>query len=149
MAQFWYMQLHPAADPQWAREEKLLKEKGLIGLDERDEKKEQIESFRKEMNFGDIVAVKRCGKPIALVEVVGDCETTGNPGDLGWFKYRRKVRVLDDKPPVDDKFSAPSGTLTKCTHKNTGDFKYIQDWLNMISSKQTDGKNNRGSAYAG
>ncbi len=148
MARFWHMQLHPG-DPQWGREEELLKEKGLIGLGDWDEKKGQIESFITEMAIGDIVAVKRGECPIALVEVVGDCEVEENPGSLDWFKYRRKVKILDDKPMIEDRFPAPRGTLTKCVAKNTRTFKYIQGWLNMIDSKQSTEENRRDSACAG
>ena len=134
---FWHMQLHPN-DINWKQEEKLLKEKGYIGLGDWKEKISQQESFEKRMLIGDIVAIKRGGTLIALTKVISDYEYTDQVSDLDWFVRRRKVEILDWYQEKYDYYVFPRGTLTKCDMKNSDAVtnKTIKGWYKKIMSER-------------
>ena len=96
---YWHMQLHPD-DKNWRREKELLEKKSLIGLGEWEGGQSQINQFKNEMQIGDIVLIKRGALAIALTKVIGSFEEN-DEGGIDWFKYRRKVEVLDRKPNIE------------------------------------------------
>jgi len=132
---YWHMQLHPK-DINWGREEELLETKQLIGLGLSTEK--QTKAFLKEVNPFDIVLIKKGSRPIALVEIESDVIDL-NENDLtrlDWFRYRRKVKVLDifNKTKLDfsdrpmNNFPSPRGTLTLAKNEKSGTYQYIFNW---------------------
>lgn len=132
---YWHMQLHPN-DLKWNREEELLEQLSLIGLGL--SSKSQTENFIKKVKPKDIILVKQGSKPIALVEVEGELEDNFENDEtaLDWFRYRRKVKVLDifnkskldssDKPV--NSFPSPRGTLTISNDKKSPTYQYILNW---------------------
>jgi predicted ATP-binding protein involved in virulence len=133
---YWHMQLHPN-DPDWKREEELLEKLSLIGLGLAAEK--QTKDFIKNIKPRDIVLIKRGSEPIALVEVNGELEDNlkNDLSALDWFRYRRKVKVLDiynktkldssDKPKHDFP-SHGGGTLAISKDIGTPTYQYILNW---------------------
>jgi len=132
---YWHMQLHPN-DLKWRREEELLEKLSLIGMGLASEN--QTKDFIKKVKPKDIILIKRGSKPIALVEVDGDLEDNheNDLTDLDWFRYRKKVKVLDifnkskldnaDKPKND--FPSPRGTLNLAKGEKTPTYQYILNW---------------------
>jgi len=114
-------------------EKKLLEEFGIIGVGE--DKDRYIRQFTEDMKLGDIVVVRRGGKAIALVEVIGEVSEKKKDKDakkrLDWFKYRREIRVLEyvkDMPL----FPQRQGMLQKSIDTNTKTYKYIDDWYRKL-----------------
>ena len=144
---YWHMQLHPN-DLKWNREEELLEQLSLIGLGL--SSKSQTENFIKRVKPKDIILIKQGSKPIALVEIEGELEDNFENDEtaLDWFRYRRKVKVLDifnkskldssDKPM--NKFPSPRGTLTISNDKKSPTYKYILNWHKSLYPElyQTD-----------
>ena len=136
---FWHMQLHPsnqkAFPPKKVKE--ILEKTSCIGVGDWDKGERIIDDFEKTLKKGDIVAVKSGKTPIALVEIISDCERTDNVNnDLDWFQYRRKIKVLDFYKP-EYKFNIPDsrGTLKICRDSNAETTKIIKKWYEKIKSK--------------
>ncbi len=132
---YWHMQLH-ANYKWWGREKELLREKALIGLGDWENGKGQINQFINDMQIGDIVLIRIGTTPIALVEVIGEVEDIGNDNSnrLDWFRYRRRVEVLDwaeNREP----FPQPRGTLQRLINKNRKSYQYIHNWYLEILQK--------------
>jgi len=144
---FWHMQLHPN-DLEWRREEELLEKLSLIGMGLASET--QTKNFIKSIKYKDIILIKRGSKPIALVEVNGELEDNlkNDMSALDWFRYRRKVKILDilnkskldssDKP--EHNFPSPRGTLTISKDINSPTYQYILNWHKSLFPElyQTD-----------
>ncbi len=127
---YWHMQLHPD-DIHWEREKELLEKTSLIGLGLGN--KSQIDQFILEIKIDDIVLIRRGVVPIALVRVISksvENELQENDfNSLDWFKYRRKVEVLDFAIGSDQAaFPSPSLTIKKAKNENTESYKYIERW---------------------
>ena len=136
---FWHIQLHPSNQNDFPPDkvEKILKKTSYIGVGDWDKGERIIYDFEKTLEIGDIVAVKSGKTPIALVEIISDCERTDNVNnDLDWFQYRRKIKVLDFYKP-EYKFNIPDsrGTLTICRDSNAETTKIIKKWYEKIKSK--------------
>jgi len=132
---YWHMQLHPN-NLNWGREKELLKELSLIGIgDEWDGGNNQINNFIKDMGIGDIVLIRKGSLPIALVQVDGDVidNYENDFTKLDWFRYRRKIKVLDFADSEKKKFPQSRGTLERLKNKNTKSYKFIQKWHQKIS----------------
>ena len=131
------MQLHPA-ELSWNKEVELLESKKLIGLGISDYSEER---FKNEMQIGDIVLIKRGALALALVKVVGELEDIGeNSDDLAWFRWRRKVEILEiSKKPKRD-FPMPRQTLTKALNSYTLTYKYIDNWYQKLQHKKANTK---------
>lgn len=136
--QYWHMQLHPDYQS-WGKEKELLEELSLIGLGKT--KSEHAYKDFEKMRLNDIVLIKNGSEPIALVRVIGNLESLNENKDeikhLDWFKYRRKVNVLEFARQGMDEFPQPRGTLSIAKNKDTDTYKYIDNWFNSISSKST------------
>jgi len=147
---YWHIQMYKTRDGQ---EKELLKEKALIGIGENNPK--QIEQFKKNMNIGDIVLVRKGAKVYALVEVLGEVETikkdyykdTKNKERIDWFKYRRKIKVLAEADESMEKFPQVQGNLTKLVTKTTASYQYIDNWYTKILQKDYDNKNLINGSY--
>ncbi len=132
---YWHMQLHPN-DLKWGREEELLEELSLIGIGLTSEI--QTKNFIKNVMIRDIILIKQGSKPIALVEIKGELEDNleNDISALDWFRYRRKVKILDiynktkldssDKPK--NNFPSPRGTLTISKDNRSPTYQYILNW---------------------
>ena len=133
---YWHMQLHPD-DKNWGKEQELLNDLSLIGIgDYWEGGKSQIDNFKKDMKVNDIVLIRSGETPIALVEVVGELEDIldNDFTRLDWFRYRRKVNVLDFANDKQQPFPQPRGTLQKLINKTTDSYRYIESWYQKIST---------------
>jgi AICAR transformylase/IMP cyclohydrolase PurH len=117
-------------------ETRLLEEKSLIGIGETSSDL-QIKQFIETMNIGDIVLVRRGAKVFALVEVVGEVQEI--PEDyyedeyrLDWFKYRRRVNVLDWANKDAKAFPQRQGSLQRLVNKKTASYQYIHNWYTKV-----------------
>lgn len=129
---YWHMQLHPDYK-EWERENKLLEKTGLIGCASSNEAQANLFNF--ELKIDDIVLIKRGSIPIALVKVIGDLEDADedNFNNLDWFRFRRKVKVLDwAKGSNQSDFPSPRGTITKAIDKKSKSYKYIDSWYRSL-----------------
>lgn len=70
---FWHMQMHQG-ELHSGIEERILKEKGMIGMGHWEEAIDQQGKFENVMKEGDVVAIKSGGELIALTEVTGPYE---------------------------------------------------------------------------
>ena len=133
--QYWHMQLHPDHQS-WGKEEELLTNLSLIGLGKT--KSEQAYKDFEKMRPNDIVLIKNGSRPIALVRVIGNLESLNENKDetkhLDWFKYRRKISVLEFARESMADFPQPRGTLSIAKNKSTETYQYIDNWFNSISS---------------
>lgn len=134
MKNFWHMQMHQGVLHSGI-EEKILKEKHMIGMGHWEKDIDQQANFEKAMKEGDIVAIKSGGQLIALVEVIGPHEYADEVGDLDWFNRRRKVKILDWYKPKYNFYIAPRGTLTRCnSSSDAASTKSIIKWYNQIQT---------------
>ena len=153
---YWHMQLQPdiqcneeSFDEElsyWEREEELLEVTNYIGIGFGTD--EEIKAFKKKLKPFDIVLIRRCATPIALVEVIEDFEDVykNDLTRLDWFRYRRKVKILDifnrskldiaDKPISD--FPIIDGILSLAEDKESQE--YILNWHKSLFPElyQTD-----------
>lgn len=143
---FWHMQLHED-NLGWGREKEVLKKIGYIGMgvwDEGYSSNPQQTNFEKTMSIGDIVAIRRGAEWIALTRVIGDYEILDDEqtSDLGWFKRRRKVEILDWYQPdvyKIDPCGNPRPTLSKCAGSTVDTTINIKKWYERVmSNKQLD-----------
>lgn len=131
---FWHIQLHPD-HLDWGKEKQVLEDTGYIGMGDWDDDERQQADFQYTMKVDDIVAIKRGGKPIALVRVIGGYEYTHDTNEeLDWFRRRRKVEVLDWYRNEYNFTIASRGTLTKCNmdNKNAETNKLIKKWYEKV-----------------
>ncbi|MFA0348250.1 P-loop NTPase fold protein [Vibrio sp. 10N.222.55.C6] len=135
----WHMQLHPD-DIYWSKETELLKKHGLIGLG----KSKANSSFLnfESMKKNDVVLIRRGSTPIALVQVNGELEEINDNKDeslhLDWFKYRRKVLVLQYATENMGKFPNTRGTLSLAKDISSLSYQYILNWYNSIPRKRNN-----------
>jgi predicted ATPase len=131
---YWHMQLHPH-DIKWCKEKELLENKLVIGIDDTETNKSQVEQF-KQVNIGDIVLIKRGKQPIALVEVVGNTEYKHNINNkkLDWFDYKRKIKLLEYNEKND--INLPAVRLSKSVNQKSETYQYIDNWYNKIIQKE-------------
>jgi ABC-type lipoprotein export system ATPase subunit len=137
---YWHMQLHPASQ-QWGREKELLEKKSMIGLGMTDSKIAFI-NFKDDMSKDDIVLIKNGSKVIALVEVIGNfTDVKVNDDDrLNWFRYNRKVNVLQFASSDMLAFPQPRKTIQKATNKYTLSYQYIHRWYkDILKNEKTKG----------
>jgi energy-coupling factor transporter ATP-binding protein EcfA2 len=134
---YWHMQFFKKRPD--GEETRLLEEKSLIGIGETSSDL-QIKQFIETMNIGDIVLVRRGAKVFALVEVVGEVQEI--PEDyyedeyrLDWFKYRRRVKVLDWANKDAKAFPQRQGSLQRLVNKKTASYQYIHNWYTKVLQK--------------
>jgi len=132
---YWHMQLHPKDVDDWHQEKKLLEEKKVIGID--DSENAQSKQFKDMMRENDIVLIKHRQQPVALVSVDGEYQKNENQDDLNWFKFQRKIEILDffDSSKELD-FKLPAARLSKSVDKNSDTFRFIDSWYKQITTKK-------------
>ena len=129
------MQLHPYQND-WHKEKELLEKLALIGLGvvDNDYNNTQNKQFVEDMKIGDIVLIKHGKIVIALVEVIGESNDTREnnyDNNLDWFRYRRKVKVLEYAKDMPS-FPQPRGALQRSINKQTKSYQYIHNWYTKI-----------------
>ncbi len=140
---YWHMQLHPY-NYNWDGEKELLEKIALIGLGVTDDNinydDKQNRQFIENMKIGDIVLIRYGNTPKALVEVIGEVEDIGKNdyNRLDWFRYRRKVKVLDFANEDIKKFPQSRGALQRLVNKKTPSYQYIHNWYTQILQKDYD-----------
>lgn len=130
---YWYMQLQ--TDNQDLDKE-FLEKTNFIGLNKAQATESQIKQFNNEMDIGDVVLIKRGSKPIALVEVIGNAEST----DLPCFENRRKIKILDIIKTDKNDFPQTRSTLQKSVNRYTPTYQYINDLYNQITNPNLNNK---------
>jgi predicted ATP-binding protein involved in virulence len=143
---YWHMQLHPD-DMEWGKEKELLEKKELIGLGLTND--EITEQFLSKMKVDDIVFIKRGSEAIALVKVLGDTEDIGENdlNSIDWFRFRRKVKILDWAKNEKAYFSSPEDS-EKEKNKNeknektlvvlkeiSEDYSFVESWYYTVLNR--------------
>jgi len=135
---YWHIRLHPSSKNQerWEEnfnEKELLTKISLIGMGV-SQNSPRLDAFKNEMKNGDIVLVRRNKKPIALVQVLDGVKDRRQNAynQLDWFRYARKVKVLDFADNREDFTSASLQVLRKSDDEKTTTYKYIDDWYNEV-----------------
>jgi len=134
---YWHMQLHPNNVINWEKEEELLKTQQIIGIDERENA--QSKQFKEDIEKDDVVLIKRGKQPIALVQIVDDKLLEHNQlnDDLNWFKFKRKIRILDFFNSQEEiNFNIPAYRLSKSVTRNSDLFKFIDAWYKQVITKE-------------
>ena len=152
---FWRMKMYPDGDTEWGEKHVpwILENKGFIGMGKWNTSQRKNDSFVKEMETGDIVAVMIYDRLLALVQVTAPAieldskridypegygyRVVGESEQLAWLVYRRPVRVLDwniRKVPSDGNTieAGLSATLVRCSDLNAPSNKVIVDWFNDV-----------------
>ena len=113
---------------------KILEDKSIIGLGDWEKGVGTRDEFFEKMSVNDVVVIKQGNSPVAIVCVTGDAYTENNvDDDLDWFKYRRKVKVLDYyHDEYDFKFPQPMGTLSICANLQTDTSQTIVNWYRKV-----------------
>lgn len=130
MKKFWHMQMYPTNEPaffdQYGRI--ILEHFKVIGLGNWEEKTGQISDFNTKMQIGDIVAIKKGQKLIALVEVTSLPYQVSLPQEnpLCWLEYRRNIKVLDWADDLT--LPATRGTLKRCVDEDKDTTQIIKGW---------------------
>lgn len=138
------MQLHPD-DKNWGREKELLEKTCFIGV--KSSKKKELKKFKNDIAINDIILIRRCSMPIAMVEVIGEIEDSLNIkfvhddlidddyNRLDWFRYRRKIKILafadEDTDGKYYSFLSSTDFLAKAFKGKI--YKYIESWHKKIS----------------
>ena len=130
---YWHMQMHPTAGLadfschiDW-----ILEHRSFIGMGEWEGGRDTINTFVNEMAVNDIVAIKRGGKLVALVQVIGDAYFVPRENDADprtqWMENRRPVRVLD-WAINGETLPQRMGTLNRCASQQAETTKIIRNW---------------------
>ena len=134
---YWHMQIHPSGQAaEFAPHLAGILARGIIGLGEWPQGAAAIRAFKETMQTGDIVAVKRGGELVALVEVAGDAYAVAPADDPDphsrWMAHRRPVRLL---AWADGSARIPHnrGTLVRCANANTDTSQIILDWHRRVT----------------
>jgi len=135
---YWHIRLHPSGKNQerWEKnfnERELLTKTSLIGMGV-SQNSPRLDAFKNEMKNGDIILVRRNKKPIALVQVLDGVKDRRQNAynQLDWFRYARKVKILDFADNREDFTSASQQVLRKSSNKKDKTYQYIDNWYNEI-----------------
>ena len=140
---FWHMQLHED-NINWQREKEVLEKVGYIGMGvwtETNPSNPQQTNFEHAMKIGDIVAIRRGAKWIALTRVLGKYELLNDEQttELGWFKRRRQVEILDWYQPdiyEVEKCGNHQPTLSICSSSKADTTINIKKWYEKVMSEK-------------
>lgn len=139
---FWHMQLHED-NINWKREKEVLEKVGYIGMGvwtETNLSNPQQTNFEHTMKIGDIVAIRRGAKWIALTRVTGKYELLNDDQttELGWFKRRRQIEILDWYQPdiyEVEKCGNHQPTLSICASSTADTTINIKKWYEKVMSE--------------
>lgn len=118
---------------------------GIIAIEHRigfgsnweDDPNNAIGRFKDNIQIGDIVAIKKGGTPIALVEVISEAKKDDGIKlqKINWLDLYRDVKVLGFYSDYNKefKFNATRGTLSLA--HNEEDVKNIQEWYEFCKNK--------------
>lgn len=140
---FWHMQLHES-NINWKREKEVLEKIGYIGMGvwtETNPSNPQQTNFEHTMKIGDIVAIRRGTKWIALTRVIGKYELLNDDQttELGWFKRRRQIEILDWYQPdiyEVEKCGNHQPTLSICSSSKADTTINIKKWYEKVMSEK-------------
>ena len=140
---FWHMQLHES-NINWKREKEVLEKIGYIGMGvwtETNPSNPQQTNFEHTMKIGDIVAIRRGAKWIALTRVIGKYELLNDDQttELGWFKRRRQIEILDWYQPdiyEVEKCGNHQPTLSICSSSKADTTINIKKWYEKVMSEK-------------
>ena len=131
---FWHMQMHPTDEMSFSQNiDWILEHKKIIGLGQWKGGQEQINQFINDVQVNDIVALKRGGELIALVQITGGAYqvTDDTNPDTAWIVNRRPIRVLDWA--IEERtLPQPRGTLNRCASNDVETTKIIKDWYQRV-----------------
>ena len=138
---FWHMQLHED-NINWKREKEVLEKVGYIGMGvwtETNPSNPQQTNFEHTMKIGDIVAIRRGAQWIALTRVTDKYELLNDDQitELGWFKRRRKIEILDWYQPniyQIEKCGNHQPTLSICASPTAETTINIKKWYEKVMS---------------
>ena len=131
---FWHMQMHPTDEIEFSENiDWILEHKKIIGLGQWEGGEKQINRFINEIQVNDIVALKRGGELIALVQVTGGAYkvTDDTNPDTDWIVNRRPIRVLDwaiEPKTLKD----ARATLKLCKNDDAGTTQTIKQWYEAV-----------------
>jgi 5-methylcytosine-specific restriction protein B len=139
---FWHMQLHED-NINWKREKEVLEKIGYIGMGVWTETNpsNQQTNFEHTMKIGDIVAIRRGAQWIAITRVTGKYELLNDDQttELGWFKRRRQIEVLDWYQPdiyKIEKCGNHQPTLSICSSSKADTTINIKKWYEKVMSEK-------------
>jgi len=137
---YWHIQMYK--DREENEEKRLLTELSIIGVGDLGKNNTAVNQFKKTIKIGDIVLVRRGKRVISLVKVVGEVEDflEDDYSRVDWFRYRRKVKVLDWANNKMEKFPQAQGSLQRLVNKDTKSYQYINDWYTKIIQKDYNNK---------
>ena len=128
------MQMHPTDEIEFSENiDWILEQKKIIGLGQWEGGEKQINRFINEIQVNDIVAIKRGGELIALVQVTGGAYKVTNDTNsgTGWIVNRRPIRVLDwaiEPKTLKD----VRGTLKRCKNDDVETTQTIKQWYEAV-----------------
>ena len=128
------MQMHPTDEIEFSENiDWILEHKKIIGLGQWEGGEKQINRFINEIQVNDIVALKRGGELIALVQVTGGAYkvTDDTNPDTDWIVNRRPIRVLDwaiEPKTLKD----VRGTLKRCKSDDVETTQTIKQWYEAV-----------------
>lgn len=139
---YWHMQMYPDDYPEFFDQygKIILQHQKFIGLGNWKDGKSQISAFREKIKIGDIVAIKKGEKLIALVEVMSPAYQivpSSQNRPLDWLIYRRDIKVLTW---AEDNQTIPMarGTLVRCANEDKETTQIIQHWYHDFINKLED-----------
>jgi len=137
---YWHIQMYK--DREENEEKRLLTKLSIIGVGDLGKNNTAVKQFKKTIKIGDIVLVRRGKRVISLVKVVGEIEDSleDDYSRLDWFRYRRKVKVLDWANNKMENFPQAQGSLQRLVNKDTKSYQYINDWYTKIIQKDYNNK---------
>ena len=126
--------MHPTDEIEFSENiDWILEHKKIIGLGQWEGGEKQINRFINEIQVNDIVALKRGGELIALVQVTGGAYkvTDDTNPDTDWIVNRRPIRVLDwaiEPKTLKD----VRGTLKRCKSDDVETTQTIKQWYEAV-----------------
>lgn len=135
---YWHMQMYPTDELEDFGKyiEWILEHRKFIGLGEWESGDQQINTFKEDMNVNDIVAIKRGGKLVALVQIIGGAYFVKRENDsddrTNWIENRRPIRVLD-WAINGETLPHSRGTLVRCASDEAETTKIIKDWHSRVN----------------
>ncbi|MCK4441091.1 MAG: hypothetical protein KAU90_03735, partial [Sulfurovaceae bacterium] len=143
---YWHIQMYK--DRKENEEERLLTELSIIGVGDLGKNNTSVKQFKQIIKIGDIVLVRRGKRTIALVEIIGELEDIleDDYNRLDWFRYRRKVKVLDWANNMES-FPQAQGSLQRLVNQETKSYQYIHNWYTKTLQKNYNKEELREGTY--
>lgn len=141
---YWHMQLHQGGSSPLNNEDifSILDNHAIIGMSSSWENDNgQPERFKSTVSIGDVVLIRANNSPLALVEIVGECEK--NTIDDVWFEISRKIKILviDKENFIKEKYNKDTnknwtdGIYAATTFQTANDYEFLKYWLKEYFEK--------------